>query len=376
MLTVRVLDGVARVEAAAWDGLVAGRTPWLAHAFLAAVEAGSAVPRHGVAPRHVTLWDGERLVGLAPLYLKADVRGEFFYGAWPELVAARANHRWYPKLVSMAPFSPVEVEHLVLEPGLAPALVDARRAALFEAARDVARAEGASGVHWLFVPPDEAAWLAGRGALLRAQAHPVWSRAGERTFEDYLAGMRSKERVRTRRELRRLDEAGVTIDALEGDAVEAEDLAHMERWYRASCARHATGSDYLKPATWRELLAWRRHLVLFVARRGGAPIGGSLCVRGRDDLWGRYWGAAEDVPFVFFALTAYRPIAWAIERGLSRVHAGAGATLHKVLRGYASVAAEGALDLLDPALARALAPYAARERELVAAALGAGTSPA
>lgn len=362
-LVTRVLSGVAEVPQTAWDRLVGDASPFVEWAYVRACEVDSATPEHGVEPRHVTVWRGDALVGAAPLYLKHDGRGEFIYDfAWSTL-ARRLRAPYYPKLVSMAPFAPFDVPHLlVAEDDPAPHAV---RAALLEAA-EALRAEEAAGLHWLFVGADEAAALAARGYARRTTASLVWSNRGHATFDGWLAALRSKDRVRTRRELRRVEEAGVEIERVEGDAVTPDDVELVRRYYEATCAAYGTGSDYLEPGTWAMLAReWRRRLVLFFARERGRRVAGSLLVQKGSDLYGRYWGADGDRPFLYFALCFYRPIAHAIERGLARVHAGAGTTFHKLVRGFAPAAVTSLHRVNDPDLQRALgALCAAEEREV------------
>ena len=56
---------------------------------------------------------------------------------------------------------------------------------------------------------------------------------------------------------------------------------------------------------------------MFLALRDGRPIAGALNFIGADTLYGRYWGAIEEVPFLHFELSYYRAIEWAIEHGLA-----------------------------------------------------------
>src|ERR1044071_5451622 len=65
----------------------------------------------------------------------------------------------------------------------------------------------------------------------------------------------------------------------------------------------------------------RRRLTL--ALRDGRPIAGALNLIGAEALYGRYWGALEDVPFLHFELCYYQAVEWAIDHGLSQVQAGA-----------------------------------------------------
>ncbi len=83
-----------------------------------------------------------------------------------------------------------------------------------------------------------------------------------------------------------------------------------------------------------------------------------------DTLYGRYWGAVEDVPFLHFELCYYQAIDAAIARGLARVEAGAQGE-HKLARGYVPVPTWSAHYLPDPGFRAAVAEFLEREREAV-----------
>ncbi len=94
------------------------------------------------------------------------------------------------------------------------------------------------------------------------------------------------------------------------------------------------------------------------------PIAGALNLIGEDALYGRYWGAAEEVPFLHFELCYYQAIDAAIARGLARVEAGAQGE-HKLARGYAPVTTWSAHYIPDPGFRRAVADFLRREREAI-----------
>jgi hypothetical protein len=62
-------------------------------------------------------------------------------------------------------------------------------------------------------------------------------------------------------------------------------------------------------------------------------VGGALNFIGKDTLFGRNWGCLADFKFLHFEACYYRAIDFAIEKGLSRVEAGAQGE-HKIQRGY------------------------------------------
>ena len=113
-------------------------------------------------------------------------------------------------------------------------------------------------------------------------------------------------------------------------------------------------------------------VALVMAFREGAPIAGALNLIGRDALYGRQWGALDDVPFLHFELCYYQAIEFAISRGLSRVEAGAQGD-HKIARGYLPSPVYSAHYIADPALREPVARYLDQERPAMEAEMHAMT---
>jgi predicted N-acyltransferase len=85
---------------------------------------------------------------------------------------------------------------------------------------------------------------------------------------------------------------------------------------------------------------------------------------GSDTLYGRYWGAIEEHPFLHFELCYYQAIEWGIVHGLQRVEAGAQGE-HKLARGYRPTLTYSAHWISDPGFRRAVANYLSTERRQV-----------
>jgi predicted N-acyltransferase len=109
-------------------------------------------------------------------------------------------------------------------------------------------------------------------------------------------------------------------------------------------------------------------ILLVMARRAGRWIAGAINFIGDDALYGRNWGALEQHPFLHFEVCYYQAIEFAIERGLSRVEAGAQGE-HKLARGYAPVTTYSSHFIADPRLARAVAQFLEHERAAIAEAI-------
>jgi len=101
-----------------------------------------------------------------------------------------------------------------------------------------------------------------------------------------------------------------------------------------------------------------------MARRGADYIAGAFNILGRDAMYGRNWGAHREYRFLHFECCYYQAIEFAIQRGLTRVEAGAQGP-HKLQRGYLPSPIFSAHWIPDPAFRRAVAAFLTREREMV-----------
>ena len=77
-LRVTVAEGLSEVCASDWNRLAGGDNPFLRHEFLIALERNGCVGgASGWYPRHLLVHSQARLVGAAPMYIKAHSYGEF-----------------------------------------------------------------------------------------------------------------------------------------------------------------------------------------------------------------------------------------------------------------------------------------------------------
>ena len=106
-------------------------------------------------------------------------------------------------------------------------------------------------------------------------------------------------------------------------------------------------------------------IALIFAYMDGNPVAGALNFIGGDTLFGRYWGADIDKPFLHFELCYYQAIDLAIELGLDRVEAGAQGG-HKLARGYEPVRTVSAHFITHHNFREAIADFLERERAGIA----------
>jgi len=370
--TIHVHQAIADIGRDAWEACAAPTgDPFVSYDFLHACEASlSAAPRQGWGPRHLSLRDGDdRVLGVMPLYLKGNSQGEYVFDhAWAEAYE-RAGGRYYPKLLGAVPFTPASGPRFLNHPDTDATTV---RQALIQGALGLTQQIGVSSLHVNF--PTHAEWEAmGEADMIRRQdMQYVWRNNGYRTFDDFLAALSSNRRKTIRRE-RREAQAGLHIRVLTGAEITEDHWDAFFAFYMDTGSRK-WGRPYLTRDFFSMIgQTMAERIALVMAFREGEPVAGALNFIGRDALYGRQWGALEEVPFLHFELCYYQAIDFAISRGLSRVEAGAQGE-HKIARGYLPSPVYSAHWIADPALRTPVARYVEQERAGVDAEIAAMTA--
>ena len=348
---IRILDSLAGVGPQDWNAFAAGH-PFLRHEFLHALhETGCASERSGWLPQFITLWRRGEFAGAMPLYVKGHSYGEYVFDwAWADAYH-RSGLKYYPKLLSAVPFSPVTGPRLL-------AADAAARAHLIGAALGIARQ--VSSLHVLFPTASEASELATAGMLLRRNVQFHWNNHGYPDFDAFLAELSSAKRKKIRRERRRVAEAGVTFRRLVGDEIRDEDWQFFAHCYEGTYRAHGS-SPYLNLAFFRRIGATMpAHLLLVVAKLDGRPLASALNVFSADVLYGRYWGAVGQVPMLHFETCYYQALEFCIERGIRVFEGGAQGEL-KLSRGFLPVETWSAHWLKHPEFSDAVQRFLERE---------------
>ncbi len=356
-LQVRVITSMAEVAAPDWDALHDGGNPFVSHAFLGGLEAhGCLRPDWGWQPEHLTLWRDGALVAAAPGYRKYNSHGEFVFDhAWANAYA-RNGLDYFPKWLGGVPYSPVTGPRLLAHD-------DDDRRILCEAIVAHVRAEQLSSAHVNFHLPAESAcfdgeWLLRNDVQFQWQREPGWQR-----FDDFLAAMDHKRRKNIRQERSKVARAGITFVTRHGNEAGADELRAMHGFYLQTFAEYGN-SPALTLGFLRHLATQLpRQLVLFLALCEGEPIAGALCLRGKDTLYGRYWGGAA-LPGLHFETCYYQGIEYCLREGLQRFEPGAQGE-HKLARGFLPTEVRSQHWVAHPQFREALRDWCAREREEV-----------
>jgi len=368
-IAIKVIDSLSDVEAAAWDACAGGGDPFVTHAFLSALEdSGSVADETGWAARHLTITDSEtgRLAAVAPFYVKNHSYGEYVFDwAWADAYS-RAGGRYYPKAVCAIPFTPVTGRRLLVrrdapEP-MRSELADALAAGMTELAGQL----NLSSVHVNFTCEEEWQRLGRAGFLLRIGEQFHWQNGGYQSFDDFLGRLTSRKRKAIVRERRQVAATGVALKTLSGSEISEGHWDAFYRFYRDTSDRK-WGEAYLTREFF-SLLGERmpQAVVLVLAQADGKTVAGALNLKGRDTLYGRYWGCRENYKFLHFEACYYQAIDYAIRHGLSRIEAGAQGP-HKIQRGYLPNRTLSAHWIANPGFRGAVSHFLDGERRMVEA---------
>jgi predicted N-acyltransferase len=367
-LELTVHGSIREIPAPAWDALWAHEparaSPFVRHAFLAALEeSGSASRRSGWHPRHLALRRGGTLLAAAPAYRRDGSDGDFSRDWHWAAAAQRAGLPYYPKLLLAVPFSPATGRRVLVAEGEPRGEIV--RAVVREA-RAVAESEGMHAVQVLFPDGEEAAELEAAGLMTRVDFQYHWRNEGYGKPDDFLARFPSKRRNALRRERRAPSEQGISIRTVPGDELSLD----PEGWAKACFALHRRTTDGMAwGMRWvnqrfyeRALAAMPDALEVVEARRDGRMIAMAFNVASAERLYGRYWGCSEDHPFLHFNVALYHSIDECIRRGVKVFEGGAGGE-HKIARGFEPAETWSAHAFLDPRLDGSVRRHVELERQ-------------
>jgi predicted N-acyltransferase len=359
---VRVHDSPASIDAAAWDALVDAQpsaTPFVRHAYLRALhDSGSAVEDTGWLPQFLTLESGGALVAACPLYLKTHSYGEYVFDwAWADAYR-RHGLPYYPKLLDAIPFTPVPGPRLLARDA-------ASRTLLLRAMQQFAHDAKLSSAHLLFVDDADRAAAQATGWMERSTVQFHWTNRADAPyadFADFLAGLQREKRKKIQQERRRVADAGVTFEALEGAAISPADWDFFHRCYTLTYEAHHSTPYLTRDFFARMATTMAPHWLMFVGHQGGERVAASLIAidPARRTAFGRYWGATRFIPCLHFEACYYQPLAWCIANGYLRFEGGAQGE-HKMARGLMPVRTWSAHWLAHPEFARAVADFLERE---------------
>ena len=358
----KILDSILEIDANQWNNLHQTQNPFVQHAFLAALENhGCVSERFGWLPKHFVAFEEGEPIAAMPLYEKHNNYGEFVFDhAWHQAWQS-VGLNYYPKLVSATPYTPAVGPRLLIRPDISDRPVKIRH--ILEALKDFTDEQNYSGFHLLF--SEEQAELAkDTEVLCRHDVQFQWFNQGFETFDDFLATLKSKKRKNIRQERRAITEQDLQFEVLNGHTATEDD------WHDFNVFYHKTFLDKFSTPTlnfdfFLEIAkTLPESLVLVMAKRNEKSIAGALMFRSDKVLYGRHWGAIEQLKHLHFETCFYQGIDYAIANGLERFEPGAGGE-HKIARGFVPVKMQSSHWLAVNPFEQGIQGFLAEEKRMI-----------
>ena len=356
---VRVNDAIDEIAADEWNSLVDSDCPFLRHEFLLAAEhSGSVSPETGWIPRHLTCDDdSNKLRAALVLYEKNHSWGEFVFDwAWANAYE-QAGYDYYPKLVSAVPFTPAPGKRLLLRD---PADTEAA-SALLGAAIKLAEETDCSSVHVLFPDADDLPSLQEAGLHVRKDCQFHWHNQGYKQFDDFLATFSSAKRKKTRRDRRRVAEAGISFRRLKGHDLDDETWKLVYRLISVTFMRRGSLPYFNLDFFTQISRTLPENILVILAEKDGQAIAASLFFESDDVLYGRYWGSNAHYDALHFEACYYQGIEYCIDTGKQVFEPGTQGE-HKISRGFVPTPTWSAHWLKQPEFYSAIGNYLSEER--------------
>lgn len=344
---------LSEIPPSAWQALVApSDSPFMEWEWLALLERRGCVGgESGWHPYHLLVYEGETLVGAAPLYLKEHSWGEFVFDQEWARVAQLLGLQYYPKLLGMSPFTPAGNYRFLTVPGRERELVPI----MVSAIDSFCEKKQILGCHFLHVDPAFAQLLETFGFGVWEHHALVWQNQGYEDFDAFLLNLPGKHRKNIKRERRELAASGIETRVISGTEADLSLYRRMYAYYAMTCLKYWGGSRYLSESFFSGLAECFAERLQFVAAYGedsSKPLALSMLVHKNDQLYGRYWGAAGELPFLHFEVCYYRPVEWAVDHGVRFFDAGSGSADRKRRRGFPATPKQSLHKFYNPLMQR------------------------
>ena len=302
-------------------------SPFMSYEFLSSLEeSGSVGVSNGWQPFHFSSYENDKLNGFMPLYLKNNSQGEFVFDHQWSYALSRANRSYYPKLLSAIPFTPCETKKIITS--------NNNEDYCLESTKQLMEEKNIETWHILFPSQDTGEKLISNDFIKRSGYRFVWNNKKYKVFEDYLNIFTSKQRKNIKTERRKIKNAGITFITKDYDSITEEDWDDFYLFYKNTYAERMQ-APYLNRQFFKHINRDKKALkpVLFFAVYENRKIAGSLCFQGEDTLYGRHWGAFENIDNLHFECCYYQGIDYCIKNNIKYFDPGVQGE-HKIRRGF------------------------------------------
>jgi len=332
---VEVKLSIKEISKEIWNELANEiNNPFYEWTWIKNLEISKSVSREtGWQPLYFVAYKNEEILGIAPLFLKNHSYGEFIFDQSFASLAQELNLNYYPKLIGMSPYSPVNGYQFLYKKNK-----DKKEITnlLIDNIESFAITNKILSCNFLYIDESWGNHLKSLGYYEWINSSSEWRSNGEKTFDDFLSRFNSNQRKNIKKERKSITKQDIKVEIFNEDNINQEILKKMHNFYEQHCSRWGVwGSKYLTSIFFEKIVDNKKNVLLFGASKNDSNdiFAMSMCVKNKNNLWGRYWGSQEDISNLHFELCYYQPIEWAIKNSIHLFDPGAGGK-HKRRRGF------------------------------------------
>jgi predicted N-acyltransferase len=303
-------------------------SPFMQYDFLNALEKSKSVSiDNGWEPLHFVNEENGKLNGFMPLYKKYNSAGEFVFDhSWSHALE-QAGRQYYPKLLSAIPFTPCASEKII---GKGIEIKDQ----IIKNIQDYMTQEAIESWHVLFPNEATSKILNNYNFIERFGCKFIWKNRNFKNFDDFLEIFTARQRKTIKAERKKCSDAKVSFQIIENENISSADWdifytlycqTYLERWQKPYLERSFFDLLSLGPESSQP--------ILFFAIQNNEVIGGSLCFKNENTLFGRHWGSIKRIDSLHFETCYYQGIEYCIKNNLNFFDPGVQGE-HKIRRGF------------------------------------------
>ena len=332
-MTIELASSLSNIDKNQWNKLNICNHPFTSYEFLNALETSNSVSKKtGWTPKHILVKNAaNNLIGASPNYLKMHSYGEYIFDhSWANAFE-NAGGQYYPKLLSAIPFTPATGPRILLSPQKNNN--DEIFKLIIGTYEQLVKNNNLSSAHINFITKQLSDTLNKRNWIKREGLQFHWYNKKYQSFDDFLGKLKSTKRKAIKKERKKINEYGLTIERLTGDALNVKIWDSFYEFYLSTIDKKWGGAYLTKDFFYSINRSMKNKILLVIAKKNNDIIAGALNFVGENTLYGRNWGSKLDIPFLHFELCYYQAIEYAIENKIQIVEAGAQGH-HKIQRGY------------------------------------------
>ena len=332
-MKIELASSLRNIDKNQWNKLNICNHPFTSYEFLNALETSNSVStKTGWTPKHILVKNAaNNLIGASPNYLKMHSYGEYIFDhSWANAFE-NAGGQYYPKLLSAIPFTPATGPRILLSPQKNNN--DEIFKLIIGTYEQLVKNNNLSSAHINFITKQLSDTLNKRNWIKREGLQFHWYNKKYQSFDDFLDELKSTKRKAIKKERKKINEYGLTIERLTGDALNVKIWDSFYEFYLSTIDKKWGGAYLTKDFFYSINRSMKNKILLVIAKKNNDIIAGALNFVGKNTLYGRNWGSKLDIPFLHFELCYYQAIEYAIENKIQIVEAGAQGH-HKIQRGY------------------------------------------